>query len=47
MSVTLTLSPEEARQIKAILAIVRRKAERGPFWAHFKDTAVRVLQVLP
>jgi len=45
-AVTLTLTREEARQMKAILVIVRNKTQRGPFWARFFVTVSSVLERL-
>lgn len=44
---TIDVSDDEARQLKAILLIVQRKATRGPFWANFSGTVRRLLSVLP
>lgn len=46
-TITISLSQEEARQLKAILSIVARKATRGPFWANFLGTVRAIVGRLP
>lgn len=45
--VTLELTEGEARQLAAVLTIIRRKATKSTFWASFLDTCQRVLTRLP
>lgn len=44
---TIELTEEEGRQLKAILLIVKNKTQKGPFWAKFFTTVMSVLEKMP